>query len=73
MTRFNIHGLGFTLFLALLTALPALSIDMALPSLSLIQAEFHAPQTESPSSSQASRARRSWSVRLRTGSGARRS
>ena len=46
MTRFNIHGLGFTLFLALLTALPALSIDMALPSLSLIQAEFHAPQTE---------------------------
>jgi MFS transporter, DHA1 family, multidrug resistance protein len=49
MTRFNIHGLGFTLFLALLTALPALSIDMALPSLSLIQAEFHAPQTEAAS------------------------
>jgi MFS transporter, DHA1 family, multidrug resistance protein len=46
MTRFNIHGLGFTLFLALLTALPALSIDMALPSLALIQADFHAPQTE---------------------------
>ena len=46
MTHFNIHGLGFTLFLALLTALPALSIDMALPSLALIQADFHAPQTE---------------------------
>src|SRR5271169_470160 len=49
MTRFNIHGLGFTLFLALLTALPALSIDMALPGLSLIQAEFHAPRTEAAS------------------------
>jgi len=46
MTRFNVHGLGFTLFLALLTALPALSIDMALPSLALIQADLHAPQTE---------------------------
>ncbi len=46
MTRFNVHGLGFTLFLAVLTALPALSIDMVLPGLSLIQAEFHAPQTE---------------------------
>ncbi len=49
MTRFNVHGLGFTLFLALLTALPALSIDMVLPGLSLIQAEFHAPQTEAAS------------------------
>ena len=49
MTRFNIHGLGFTLFLAVLTALPALSIDMALPSLSLIQGEFHATQTEAAS------------------------
>src|SRR5580698_5688202 len=29
MTRFNIHGLGFTLFLALLTALPAISIFIA--------------------------------------------
>ena len=46
MTRFNIHGLGFTLFLGLLTALPALSIDMALPSLALIEADLHAPQTE---------------------------
>jgi DHA1 family bicyclomycin/chloramphenicol resistance-like MFS transporter len=49
MTRFNVHGVGFTLFLALLTALPALSIDMALPGLSLIQAEFRAPQTEAAS------------------------
>src|ERR1700689_1590983 len=49
MTRFNVHGLGFTLFLAVLIALPALSIDMALPGLSLIQAEFHAPQTEAAS------------------------
>ena len=49
MSRFNIHGLGFTLFLALLTALPALSIDMVLPGISLIQAEFHAPQTEAAS------------------------
>ena len=46
MTRLNIHGLGFTLFLALLTALPPLAIDMALPSLPLIQADLHAPQTE---------------------------
>lgn len=49
MSRFNIHGLGFTLFLALLTALPALSIDMVLPGISLIQAEFHASQTEAAS------------------------
>jgi DHA1 family bicyclomycin/chloramphenicol resistance-like MFS transporter len=49
MARFNIHGLGFTLFLAVLTALPALSIDMVLPGLSMIQAEFHAPQTEAAS------------------------
>jgi MFS family permease len=49
MSRFNVHGLGFTLFLALLTALPALSIDMVLPGISLIQAEFHAPQTEAAS------------------------
>jgi MFS transporter, DHA1 family, multidrug resistance protein len=46
MTRFSIHGLGFTLFLGLLTALPPLAIDMALPSLPLIQADLHAPQTE---------------------------
>ena len=46
MTRLKIHGLGFTLFLGLLTALPPLAIDMALPSLALIQADLHAPQTE---------------------------
>jgi DHA1 family bicyclomycin/chloramphenicol resistance-like MFS transporter len=46
MSRFNIHGVGFTLFLALLTALPPFSIDMALPSLALIQADIHAPQTK---------------------------
>jgi MFS transporter, DHA1 family, multidrug resistance protein len=46
MARSNIHGLGFTLFLAALTALPPLSIDMALPSLELIQADLHAPQAK---------------------------
>ena len=46
MMRFNVHGAGFTLFLALLTALPPLAIDMALPSLPLIQADLHAPQTQ---------------------------
>ena len=46
MTRLNIHGAGFTLFLGLLTALPPLSIDMALPSLPLIEADLRAPQTE---------------------------
>ena len=46
MARPNIHGLGFTLFLALLTVLPPLAIDMALPSLALIQADLHAPQTK---------------------------
>ncbi len=43
---FNVHGLGFTLFLALLTVLPPLAIDMALPSLALIQADLHAPQAK---------------------------
>jgi len=42
----NVHGLGFTLFLALLTVLPPLAIDTALPSLALIQADLHAPQTK---------------------------
>ena len=46
IARSNIHGLGFTLFLAAVTALPPLSIDMALPSLEMIQADFHAPQTK---------------------------
>jgi MFS transporter, DHA1 family, multidrug resistance protein len=47
--RFNIHGLGFTAFLAALTALPPLAIDMALPSLGLIQVEFGATQTQAAS------------------------
>jgi DHA1 family bicyclomycin/chloramphenicol resistance-like MFS transporter len=42
----NVHGLGFTFFLALLTVLPPLAIDTALPSLALIQADLHAPQTK---------------------------
>jgi len=46
MTRLNVHGARFTLFLGLLTALPPLSIDMALPSLPLIEADLRAPQTE---------------------------
>jgi len=46
LARANVHGLGFTLFLAAVTALPPLSIDMALPSLQLIQADLHAPQTK---------------------------
>jgi DHA1 family bicyclomycin/chloramphenicol resistance-like MFS transporter len=44
--RFNVHRLGFTLFLAALTALPPLSIDMALPSLALVEADLHAPQAQ---------------------------
>ncbi len=47
--RFNIHGFGFTAFLAALTALPPLAIDMALPSLGLIQADFGATQTQAAS------------------------
>jgi DHA1 family bicyclomycin/chloramphenicol resistance-like MFS transporter len=42
--RFNVHRLGFTLFLAALSALPPLSIDMALPSLALLEADLNAPQ-----------------------------
>ncbi len=34
------HGLGFTALLGGLSALPALATDMALPSVSLVQAEF---------------------------------
>ena len=44
--RFNIHRLGFTLFLAAVSALPPLSIDMALPSLTLVGADLHAPQAK---------------------------
>jgi DHA1 family bicyclomycin/chloramphenicol resistance-like MFS transporter len=43
---FNIHRLGFTVFLAALSALPPLAIDMALPSLALVQADLHASQAE---------------------------
>ena len=49
LMRFNIHGIGFTAFLAALTALPPLAIDMALPSLGLIQADFGATQTQAAS------------------------
>src|SRR5271165_69906 len=44
--RFNVHRLGFTLFLAALSALPPLSIDMALPSLTLLEADLNAPQAK---------------------------
>jgi DHA1 family bicyclomycin/chloramphenicol resistance-like MFS transporter len=46
MTRIAIRGLGLTLFLGMLTALPPLAIDMALPSLPLLEADLRAPQTE---------------------------
>ncbi len=42
--RINSHALGFTLFLAALSALPPLSIDMALPSLGFVEADLHADQ-----------------------------
>ena len=42
---FNVHGRGFMVFLAAMTALPPLAIDMALPSLALIQADLNASQT----------------------------
>ncbi len=45
MSTFNIHGRGFVVFLAALTALPPLAIDMALPSLALVEADFGASQT----------------------------
>jgi DHA1 family bicyclomycin/chloramphenicol resistance-like MFS transporter len=47
--RLNIHSIGFTLFLAALSALPPLAIDTALPSLALIQADLDATQTEAAS------------------------
>jgi DHA1 family bicyclomycin/chloramphenicol resistance-like MFS transporter len=47
--RFNIHGLGFTVFLGGLSALPPLAIDMALPSLALVQADLGATQTQAAS------------------------
>jgi MFS transporter, DHA1 family, multidrug resistance protein len=42
----NVNGLGFTAFLGGLSALPALAIDMALPSLALVQADFGASQSQ---------------------------
>ncbi len=42
---FNVHGRAFVVFLAAMTALPPLAIDMALPSLALIQADLAASQT----------------------------
>ena len=49
LMRFNIHGLGFTVFLGGLSALPPLAIDMALPSLALVQADLGATQTQAAS------------------------
>src|SRR5436305_3985007 len=40
------NGIGFTAFLGALSALPALAIDMSLPSVGLVQADFGAPQSE---------------------------
>ena len=40
----NIHRLPFTIFLGALSAVPPLAIDMALPSLSLVQADLHASE-----------------------------
>ncbi len=42
--RINPHGLAFTLFLGALSALPPLSIDMALPSLGFVEADLRATQ-----------------------------
>src|SRR5438309_900345 len=44
--RLHPHGLAFTPFLAALSALPPLSIDMALPSLAYVQADLHASQAK---------------------------
>src|SRR5271166_4268312 len=46
LMAFNVHRLGFTAFLGGLSAIPALAIDMALPSLGLVQADFGATQTQ---------------------------
>ena len=46
MMRLNVHGLGFTLFLGGLSALPPLAIDMALLGLPSLQAEFGASPAE---------------------------
>jgi len=41
---FNIHRVSFTVFLGALSAVPPLAIDMALPSVSLVQADLHASE-----------------------------
>jgi len=41
---FNIHRLSFTIFLGAISAVPPLAIDMALPSLSLVQADLDASE-----------------------------
>ncbi len=46
MPSFDIHGRGFLVFLSAMTALPPLAIDMALPSLALVQADLAASQTQ---------------------------
>lgn len=43
------HGFGLTALLGGLSALPALATDMALPSVSLVQADFHASPAEAAS------------------------
>jgi DHA1 family bicyclomycin/chloramphenicol resistance-like MFS transporter len=50
LTSFNVHGRAFVVFLAALTALPPLAIDMALPSLALVQADISATQTKAAAS-----------------------
>lgn len=42
--KFNIHRVPFTIFLGALSAVPPLAIDMALPSLSRVQADLHASE-----------------------------
>ncbi len=44
------HGLGFTALLGALSAVPAISIDMALPSVGLVQANFGVSAAEAASS-----------------------
>ncbi len=46
---FRVQGFGLTVLLGGLSALPALATDMALPSVSLVQADFHASPAEAAS------------------------
>src|SRR5271165_6262452 len=45
----KVHGFGFTALLGGLSALPALATDMALPSVSLVQADFGSSPAEAAS------------------------